>query len=1592
MRVLSSAAQTEIAKQHGIEPINIIGVKWDGTNEIKYADKDLTGIVGKILELSNLDEVIKAEGSGNSASISVTLDDTDGALKNIINTIDIHKKPVTVYQYFGGLSIDDAFAIFHGEINSPISWIESERKLSFSVLTRIESEEVGFAPEEGQFSNVSTSLLGTVWPLGFGHVMHVPAAKSVEKLTGATETLIGIPDYTLPYKYWHLIDRLNILNSGFIYYKKAISYLSEIAPEIVEIQDNYIQIILEEDPLKQEHEDLAKAIEEIDKKVDKVKALIEDNLDTTFELANSQVLYDYFLLNPLEDAVDQASVIAGLDYLRVNGPLLQEKKDRIQEVTRNLQELAAEKELVEIDADNAEYSYKKTKEILKKIETLIINYHKTQRELYKLLNVAEEHAKLPGTYLIITNGDKFPQGVLTRILVNGMTFLGIFSGKYFSVSQVQARYYGIQIAGRQTNEIDAFWITDPNIDLKGHFCLIAVVTTVADPDYDPTQPIRWRIFKVRDQIGTKCLIDLVELKETKAIKQAPAIKPILEDLPSDIWEALDNAQEHTDGEQVRLLENAIEKYQRVKLDKIRNTLDKIKQVVLDEDAATLNDDLISVINETIYKDINEYNDIVASLRFPKEVVEKVEEKISDHEFKQLLRLENLRLQRVEQESEPETVQLVNKFYYLEGREIVGAIYAASPTMLPSWFQFSPGGEEVITNRTMITLPNGNQINANFLPDSTLWLAEPGSPVELANDESEKFIINILPSTVKAVYAFKASNGIKQLVPLPKQYYTVNSSDTSYPPLTVTSITLKKPLNEYPGEGWSNEVYVSYESSIGPNVVDIIEWIIDNYTNLSADATSFTAVHTKLANYPAHFALFEKKDAIGFIEEIAWQSRCTVWLKNNVVYIRYLSEEPSSVASITMADIEEGTLQLEHTGTEDIVTKFIALWQPNYGVDKKSKLVLRHNVNKYGTVPTKGKEFDFYIYNIESLVLKSATFWLIRYANTWKRAKFNVFLNKLAIETFDCVLLDFSPNYFANSDIKSIVESANYDSASNTINMECWIPVRSGEMVQYDFAWPAGIAVDKLYPSVEEINAGNAGNAANSRVPKNLQYRIDPNINLVDQLDLRPKDYGSTYPSDLVDIGPLSPLLNLSESDYIVVKPEDYTLPDQPRLAEEGKPGYIRKLQGVFEPNNQPQVFMARISEVVDATEGRYKVKDSAQQTYEIVQKAGNAEELAIGAIVTAVKNSITNEYEMNESSVGTNEFVNKYAEVSLDSSTGAATTYLVNIFDDTTFEATSRAYIETNSEALQQGTLKSFYHGELVVVSKRQGLWYIQKLFDSKYKNSFEDGQIAVRLFALISGSVSSSLLLTTTYAAGFKSYSSNSISGNSEFFNSVGSSTIFLSDECLEYNDAINLLDTTVIKNVAVLIKSLGYLAYGTLIRDCVVPIIEQAHQNVIYKSYKDVSSISADDFPQITVSGDVTPAINIAGNPSTIPGGTVTYKINQNVTGPSLTLPTTIIDTVIGAITLVSSGPTTIGGGASFTLKSINISNLISTKITKSNYINRLGLSGIGVSASITGDYNYVFGILISYNGARSNIVILEFSENGNIIDTDSNLTITN
>ena len=90
-----------------------------------------------------------------------------------------------------------------------------------------------------------------------------------------------------------------------------------------------------------------------------------------------------------------------------------------------------------------------------------------------------------------------------------------------------------------------------------------------------------------------------------------------------------------------------------------------------------------------------------------------------------------------------------------------------------------------------------------------------------------------PARCLTVKAFKQYDGPHVLTTVPTDYYTV--STVNYGPIIAVIITMERQLSTYryddgTNQGWSNEIYVTFQSSVGPNTVDIMKYLIDTYTD------------------------------------------------------------------------------------------------------------------------------------------------------------------------------------------------------------------------------------------------------------------------------------------------------------------------------------------------------------------------------------------------------------------------------------------------------------------------------------------------------------------------------------------------------------------------------------------------------------------------------------------------------------------------------------------------------------------------------------------------------------------------------------------
>lgn len=364
--------------------------------------------------------------------------------------------------------------------------------------------------------------------------------------------------------------------------------------------------------------------------------------------------------------------------------------------------------------------------------------------------------------------------------------------------------------------------------------------------------------------------------------------------------------------------------------------------------------------------------------------------------------------------------------------------------------YVPVGITTVTERNVITE------YSTQLPPARFSFQPGGSLVQIDVNYPLTYIVCL--DHLSVLYATSHFSNIQTSVP--RSYYNVVYRTFSNG-LKATFIQIPTPLSSI-DKNWNDEIFVTVQNPASNNPVDIIKSLITNYTSYGFDDTSFNIVHAQVAKYPMNFAILDKKNVMQVLKDIAYQARCAIWFNDRKFFLKMLAAEDTSVETITDDDVDAASIQIAYTGTEDVITKYIAEWKADLS-QNVNKIIFRNNIDKYGVVPD---TYNYYCYNVQAAVEKMAEFWLIRRSNVFKRITFRTFLTKLRIETWDTITLNFAEPLIANGPIKALVESAKYDTATSKLIISCWVPVRAGEMTQYPFAWPAGLPIEYIYPFVD----------------------------------------------------------------------------------------------------------------------------------------------------------------------------------------------------------------------------------------------------------------------------------------------------------------------------------------------------------------------------------------------------------------------------------------------------------------------------------------------------------------------------------------------
>ena len=895
---------------------------------------------GKIMSVTSLDSVVKLRGSGASASISVTLDDIDGSIKALMSSEEFNKVPAKVFQTYDNIGADPPFLLFSGEISSPIKWSEGERTVTINILQEIESKEIGFSPEEGEFEFIADSAVGKAWPLVFGSPVRVPAVKITEKVRGNSLTRYGaisignLEDLCSRAGSWANAEfnkRLADANAGFsdtnyagvidsltgavVSLNLALSNLIGDAPnqennlrDFIEACRQIVLNTIDFDLQTINVSNLEDELEILDGKpaipaipigspgnpFNHPRLPSEENdipavpaTDGTIVTLEAQILQSQVALDALGTQPQTPTRDAAMAALIIT----------INQLTIQLNTANSDGRQVSSDLEFAK--------LLRSVALINIGIFEERKIALTLVLT-----RITLATIIVEHGEDFPQGVTVIIIAKGMKFSGQFAGEVFTVETANIPFFsGVASGARENDNVNEYFTQDASINLEGKYCYFANKGVVF----------------IDQQDGTRCFFSPLLYEQTGALA---------------------------------LIEGESD----------------FTREIFDPEIIT------APINQaTVYIDA----EWVASLRR-------------------------------------------------------GSI----PDFASGLSQFT----------------------------SRDWSLEIGDDIYLDGNYTDVYIANLIPSvSIHEVMAFRTVKGIRKLLPVPSRLYTVTLSE-DIAGQKATTIRISKPLTEFDDQNWEEQLFVSLVSTVGPNTAEIMEYLASNYTDLAIDATSFVALNIALDPFPSHFAILDRPDALTTLEAIAFQARSAVFVKDKVLFGKFLAVAEAGIITITETETEFGTFILNSTLTEDIVTKFVAEWISDYSEEEPNELVLRNNIGKYGTIE---EVFNYFIYNFESLVKLSLTFWVIRKSNIYKIVTLQGFLNTLELEPFDSVDLTFINDLISTDpSVVGIVQKASYDYSDESIIFDILTPVWLGQSKSYPaFYGPAPGPAE--YPTKFDKFAGGA---------------------------------------------------------------------------------------------------------------------------------------------------------------------------------------------------------------------------------------------------------------------------------------------------------------------------------------------------------------------------------------------------------------------------------------------------------------------------------------------------------------------------------------
>jgi len=295
------------------------------------------------------------------------------------------------------------------------------------------------------------------------------------------------------------------------------------------------------------------------------------------------------------------------------------------------------------------------------------------------------------------------------------------------------------------------------------------------------------------------------------------------------------------------------------------------------------------------------------------------------------------------------------------------------------------------------------------PEDRVRILKAGTPVIQQDSREGKYVINevqsikLLRVAAKRTIKVNTAEGTKEvLTTIPDSWYTKKLNDTTLINGKTMTVLEFDVLPEFRGNGFSNELFVTVQSILGGNPVDVMLNVLAEANTISVDSGSFGALRDNLADTIMGFALLESKDALGLANELAFQARCSLIYVVDQIKLRYLPAGTlGTVAGIILSDanIEENSIILEHTPVEELVTQFTGIFRQSYFQEEDNKIIAQNNISQFGLI---NEDIDYFAFQQRESVRVSVGFWTGFKSTIWRMIRCSTFLDALSLETLDSV--------------------------------------------------------------------------------------------------------------------------------------------------------------------------------------------------------------------------------------------------------------------------------------------------------------------------------------------------------------------------------------------------------------------------------------------------------------------------------------------------------------------------------------------------------------------------------------------------------------